>query len=214
MGMTSWCGTCGGLIGSTEGVAGNPCRCSKPVACAPDKEAAALEGWAGALKEVNRLNDELRLANLQLSEKQNAYDIACNRIEAMERGRVSYEREIEELQKDVAGLKNVDIPTFQNQLGIANRLNERYRKALEKILENDSEGSEYGIAKQALAENPKQEVCICGQVNWNADCKVHAIKRKCEVTLHNAVMENCVHKCGYDLPCPFHPVVEQGEPRK
>lgn len=29
-------------------------------------------------------------------------------------------------------------------------------------------------------------------------------KGKCEVALHNAVIENCVHKCGHYLPCPFH----------
>lgn len=39
-----------------------------PMPSPPDKEAAALKGWAGALKEVNRLNEELRLKDLQNGE--------------------------------------------------------------------------------------------------------------------------------------------------
>lgn len=38
-------------------------------ACAPDRSTAALEGWAEAVKEVNRLTEELRLKDLQLSEE-------------------------------------------------------------------------------------------------------------------------------------------------
>lgn len=35
-------------------------------------------------------------------------------------------------------------------------------------------------------------------------CDECAAKRKCEVALHGAVIEGCVHKCGHDLPCRFH----------
>lgn len=62
------------------------------------------------------------------------YDYNCIRCTERERDAALLEKE--RLEKEIAGLKEVDIPAFQNQLAIANRTAETLRKSLELIYAN------------------------------------------------------------------------------
>lgn len=78
----------------------------------------------------------------------------------------------------------------------------------EKVVASQTAGPETFTEKRV---DPVQKCGQCG-----GDFKLYPVgllcpkcsnipeERKCEVLLHNDVMENCVHKCGHDLPCPFH----------
>ena len=101
--------------------------------------------------------------------------------------------------------------------------------ALERIsqscdgLAKDTADAALGYAekpKGVLPDGPHFYCNICGyfgpieyphlKKNAQECCNYHAgpvelVKQpQCAVVVHNDVAEHCVHKCGHDLPCPYH----------
>jgi len=147
-----------------------------PMPSYPDKESAALEGWAGALKEVNRLNEELRLKDLQVDEYKRAEALRLSMLGTVENFAIVQNERYRKALETIRG--------------------GAFHRNCDDTGDGDGCGCAEAWAAQALA--PQKE-CQCPTFPHRDDC---ALKRKCEhdwelVKSHGPWPEsNRCKKCG------------------
>lgn len=159
-----------------------------------DRAPAFYEDDARLIADAPRLKEEneqlklqvegLREENVKLSTRMNGSTDAY--LEAV--------KEVKRLRADVLlfAAPEQRIKDFQVLLNASTDREEELTKKLKAI-----------VALGML--NPLNSDVFAFQAHSQKVYEIANSTEKCEATLHGAVVEHCVHKCGHDLPCPFHP---------